>query len=523
MRNLERGIGEMIKKRVQYYNNENEFLFGYGVTFGYFIVQKKVHDCIFLSSEAKMLYYTILRFTYEGQKECFPSQGLLCYLLGWTKKTLIKYLNELIELGFIEIELNSQTQTYIYKIKELQHVKVIKHSELIHSIRPDSGKKILSFIERLKEYKESELFKKVNEAEDPFIYYDEVYNFFYCPEPEDKPEIESEYFQNPDLLKEVTEVASEDRMEKIENAGVEENKIISKYKSQAKQIATKINYSEIETTNLDKSVESVKKVISKNYEDKPIEKWNTRDFCKYFADKYSEKMKSDLRVNFGQFLGQMKTLMIKIKDNEKLKKMIDVFMESDVFEVKSFSSFISEKVQSILDYYMVNGVFPGWVLATHEKNERKKIEATKFKSIQIENKSEEKTDEKPKTEKKSSTSFEELMKKFESLLDEEGRIHRLRAYSEEEYQNYINQGYLPDWIIKVYELNNDEIYDEEFERLGIELRYDTFPNRSLRERRLQLARVFLTSKMKVKSEDEYRLYISSGYLPEWIKITEKKG
>lgn len=60
-----------------------------------------------LTRDAKILYVCLMVYV-NNKFQCWPSYSLICRNLGMTDKTLTKYINELIEKGYIKCEQNRE-------------------------------------------------------------------------------------------------------------------------------------------------------------------------------------------------------------------------------------------------------------------------------------------------------------------------------------------------------------------------------------------------------------------------------
>mgnify|MGYP001625126801 CR=1 FL=1 len=58
-------------------------------------------DSEIIGADEKILYAMLKRFKNRNSKFCYPSLHTLCVKLGWTKKTLLKKLDNLIDVGLI--------------------------------------------------------------------------------------------------------------------------------------------------------------------------------------------------------------------------------------------------------------------------------------------------------------------------------------------------------------------------------------------------------------------------------------
>lgn len=311
---------------------EEDFIHNYGVNKGYFLSYPKVTNCLFISSEAKELYGHLKSFAYGNKHSCFPSQTLLGLGLGWTRNTVNKYTQELRDSGLIETVSQGANRPLIYRIKELQDVPVLTHSEIVWSLLPEEYNQLTEFIEVVKKYRQSDLFKEVSKSEHPEEYIKDITYWFKCSMAGQEPKIEI-------LPNETQKAPLPNIVPTIE--GVEAEKAEGKGRKRS----------------------------AKDYRDTDISEWNTNHFCQYFEAAYYAEFKTPYMTSRVD-RKLMKQLVEGRDNNEVLKLHIDNFMRLEQLSPKNIGTFRLNFVQSSLDNYLKNGVVPPY----------KKAEAPKKKS-----------------------------------------------------------------------------------------------------------------------------------------------
>lgn len=305
---------------VSFASSENEFIYNYGVNNGHTLTFHKVTRCYFLSSHAKQLYTNISNYAYGDKRKCHPSQRTLMAELGWCKNTLLKYLKELKDFGFISVDRRGAKGMLEYRIEELHKIPALVHSEILHELREefDSDK----FYDLLDEYKKSELCKRVLESDNPIVFKNEIYSWF----TEKRGQVNEVSIELPNAFS---------------TAGL------------ARQV----------------SIDSKgdKRKLRRSYKDVPVQEWNTHHFLGFFEACYREKHGLGYPFSEGDH-GAMKRVIDQNEgDNEVVKACIEVFIQSDYFDVKTVKAFSSSFVQSVLKTYLSTGKFPDY-----KKGKRKK-------------------------------------------------------------------------------------------------------------------------------------------------------
>ncbi len=301
---------------VQFECDEQDFIYNYGINKGHSFSYSKVNRCYFLSCSAKQLYHNIVDYAFSGKGKAFPAQATLRAELGLGKATFAKYLQELRDKGFITCIEQGANRPLIYKVNKLSTNTYIIHSEVVHSIRTELGENLREeFINALDEYRESELYNKVKD--NAVQSYTEIENFF----------------------------RGEFKMEVVE------------VKEKAKPINIPKAFQIDKDIHTDKGGEKKPKKNKKEIEN-DIRLWTSVEFVNYFEKQYVHKFKSMYLSSQVKDRAVMKRVIEHRKDNQKIKEMIDLFIENDYFQVKTVSAFSSQFSQTAIDKFYQTGSFP---------------------------------------------------------------------------------------------------------------------------------------------------------------------
>ena len=83
-------------------NNEDKITLGRVGQEQFVVAEYRLLDSELIGSDEKILYLMLLRFKNKSQAYCYPSLQTLEDRLGWSRKTLLLKLNNLIEVGLIK-------------------------------------------------------------------------------------------------------------------------------------------------------------------------------------------------------------------------------------------------------------------------------------------------------------------------------------------------------------------------------------------------------------------------------------
>jgi len=299
-------------------NKEEQFLYNEGFNKGFTMFHKKVARCLLLSSNSKILYQLLLSYAKGGGGESFPSHARLMLELDWTKPTLLNYMKELEDKGFILIQANSGYANH-YLFPMLHKNGTILHSETLFMIQKKLLSKYsgLNFQKLLKKYRESEHFKVV------------------VSQPELRVTIES-WFTD-----EIEGIQPKIDTQLCYMHGVEPPK-------PSRRVVSYGDYNVERSNSTD--VKAPKKKQA-NYLETSIDDWNTVHFHEYFSHLYKEKYNLPyMPKNMIQDRSALKVLIELYNDNKmQLKEHMETFFKSDVFKHKKITVFRSAWVQQKLN------------------------------------------------------------------------------------------------------------------------------------------------------------------------------
>ncbi len=328
-------------------NKETDFIHCYGVNTGSKPAVTKLLRCLFLSKEAKATYQTLYSYAYGNKKDCFPSVSRLSLNLDCDPKSVRKYLDELVDLGFLRKECRGVTSTNAYYFEELQNIAALRHSEIVYTFAPKDSRAIVEFKSLLKEYKETLLFDKIQQSEYPEDFMSEIEEWFGGTDKENTCE---------DSVRE--ENTCEDS---IREEGIRETKQPSRTSSFQKRMRLVKQVPEYDEMADINKVKRPRKKARYSYKEKEVKEWNCKNFLQYYNDIYEQHF--GYRYGGGQAEEAMlKGLIYSKQNNEHIKKQIDIFLQSSgVFDVLSIQNFVFSKNQALLDTYIRTGSFPQYV------------------------------------------------------------------------------------------------------------------------------------------------------------------
>jgi hypothetical protein len=336
-------------------NKESDFIYNYGFNKGVKNAVTKVWRCLLLSSGAKSVYQDLSLYAYGEKRSCYPSVDRLSLDLDCDVKSIVKYTNELIEAGLIVKLQGSDGKANRYGLAELQTVTILKHSEILYAIVPMSAREIRSFKKKLKAYKESELYYKIQASGNPDTYREEI----------------QAWFDNY-VLDESTNGAGEQGsvVKIIDNS-------IQKRLHMAGQFAPEYD-GMVKEEGIGKAKAKPKAKTGKYaYKDKAVSEWHCKDFLAYYNDTHEELYGYAFGGGEAEE-GMLKRLIFNKGNNEHVKSQMDVFLRHpEVFETLSIHNFVFSKNQALLDAHVRDGKFPAYI----EKKVRKEDGATSGDSI----------------------------------------------------------------------------------------------------------------------------------------------
>lgn len=250
----------------------------------------KVDRCYFLSLSAKQVFRHI--FILADQKEYFTEETVAIEL-GLDQQSVHRAIEEL-----ISAEILSMRDKTLH-IRNPQDSPLLIHAEIIHQIKQEVGSK---FFACLKAYKTSRLCDDASQH--PEQYADRVREFFLTDE--GNRESSQAVSRKPSFFHDTGVSRS-----KSPDGAAKERKI-------------------------------------KRYDQLPVEEWGSQQFCDYYSYLYQKRMKRPYLLSLKD-LKQMKRLLGAGLERGELRRRIEFFISSSLFEVKTIAIFCSAYVQSRLD------------------------------------------------------------------------------------------------------------------------------------------------------------------------------
>lgn len=127
-------------------SSEKQFVYHDSTNRGHVQLPRMLINCLKLSATAKIVYGVISGYVYEQGRKAFPSTSRIAMYAGISKKTAIKYIDELVDKGFILKKRHGNRRTNDYYLLDADKVNHLKVSEMFHSAfktalqgTPDSG------------------------------------------------------------------------------------------------------------------------------------------------------------------------------------------------------------------------------------------------------------------------------------------------------------------------------------------------------------------------------------------------
>jgi len=112
-------------------SSEKQFIHGDSFNRGFIQMPRMIVACIGLSAQAKGVYSYISNYVYEHGRSAFPSVHRIAIACNMTAKSVVKYIGELVEKGFIKKVRRGQGKTNDYYMKDAHEVHILHVSEIL--------------------------------------------------------------------------------------------------------------------------------------------------------------------------------------------------------------------------------------------------------------------------------------------------------------------------------------------------------------------------------------------------------
>jgi biotin operon repressor len=296
------------------FTNENSFIYTFGKNRGHTLAYSKVNRCLFLSSEAKLLYLCICEYAYSDRRDCFPNQASLRLHLGWSRSTLSKYTKELRRVGLIQIKQERIGSNYVYHIPELSTVSTLVHSEVVYLVL-EAFKGRDNLVEAVEAYAKSDLFSSVTSCSS-VTHTARLTRWF------------AEFFSG-EMLKAEEQPPAPTRPKFRIHDGIDRSASAEDKPVRKKKVPADIAF---------------------------LPEWNVHHYASYIEKKYLAVVKLPMvSVNLGEKAALKKLIELHKGMEESLVKKIDLYIESETFSPKGVFNFCSNYVQQLLNSYLTTG------------------------------------------------------------------------------------------------------------------------------------------------------------------------
>ncbi|MGQ8871868.1 helix-turn-helix domain-containing protein [Paenibacillus sp. TSA_86.1] len=111
-------------------SSEKQFVYRDSENRGHVQLPNMVVSCLELSDTSKIAYGVISKYVFENGREAFPAVSRIAMACNCTKKTAIKYIDELCEKGFILKERNGNRKTNSYYLMDIDKIDHLHVSEM---------------------------------------------------------------------------------------------------------------------------------------------------------------------------------------------------------------------------------------------------------------------------------------------------------------------------------------------------------------------------------------------------------
>ncbi|PZT53848.1 helix-turn-helix domain-containing protein [Paenibacillus silvae] len=111
-------------------SSEKQFVYRDSENRGHVQLPNMLVSCLELSDTSKIAYGVISKYVFENGREAFPAVSRIAMACNCTKKTAIKYIDELCEKGFILKERNGNRKTNSYYLMDIDKIEHLHVSEM---------------------------------------------------------------------------------------------------------------------------------------------------------------------------------------------------------------------------------------------------------------------------------------------------------------------------------------------------------------------------------------------------------
>lgn len=328
-------------------SDEKQFLYRDSFNKGHIQTPSMFENCLGLSNDAKTVYSNILNHVYGKGNYAFPSTYKLAISCSCSVNSVVAYINELVDKGFIDKETRGRGRSNHYHIRDIHVVPLLRVSEMFW--------KCMSMLTHIYGW------RKLHPAKEKILKFMDKSGYLL----QDMETDENAMKQLIELLKHVLkggtlEVGLLPRNMKFQKpitikqpTQIEENVVEKKIK----QEAIKPKYSV--------SVRTKKK----HWRLIKVFEWDVEQFKEYYYDKYLDKTGQPHPRNIKKHTGILRRILRNVEEkNELLRVYID-----NVFEIGYDNvtlDYLSTNRLGEVQTFILNGKKPFYLT----KNESKKQE-----------------------------------------------------------------------------------------------------------------------------------------------------
>lgn len=113
-------------------SSEKRFVYHESVNRGHVQLPRMMIACQHLSATAKLVYGVISGYVFEHGRSAFPSVASIAKDINCSRKTTIKYIDELVDKGFIIKKRHGNRRTNTYYLIDADKVAHLQVSEMFH-------------------------------------------------------------------------------------------------------------------------------------------------------------------------------------------------------------------------------------------------------------------------------------------------------------------------------------------------------------------------------------------------------
>ncbi|MGG1263786.1 helix-turn-helix domain-containing protein [Brevibacillus laterosporus] len=334
----------MKDERLLLLSAEKQFLLRDSFNRGFVQMPRMITACIGLSLQAKGIYNFIANYVYEQGKSAFPSIHRIAIGTGITGKSVVKYIDELVDRGFIIKIRRGRGMTNDYYIVDVDKVRLLHVSEMLwmalNSVQQRS---------------------KGKSWDDIYVAWEAILNG-----------LRELKFSVHDLD------CSEDSKNKLEED------LIALLEGKKPTMSFVPKNPKNKTRTAVPSIPAPQNVtygqVKSSYLDQPEDTWSVSNFINYFYDKFFETTGLKHSVSKGKHAGIMQRVLKQMDGDSKseLRKYIDAFFNIG-YEIKTIEWFGTSCRVGEIRAFLTDGTKPFYL------NDKQKIKQKEVKEAKQQN------------------------------------------------------------------------------------------------------------------------------------------